>query len=149
MLNKDEDDDLEGGVIYSNNISEVDSDYYNNFTEQKADNNENYDINKSSQNKKIQLELTSMSNSETNSSEFNDIMQEEKLDDDENNINTPIIEKEKEVKSDSENKEDILLFGNDINNTYPKYLGKMLSFIYIKNHPLIAIGPDCKYFIYI
>ena len=113
MLNKDEDDDLEGGVIYSNNISEVDSDYYNNFTEQKADNNENYDINKSSQNKKIQLELTSMSNSETNSSEFNDIMQEEKLDDNENNINTPIIEKEKEVKSDSEDKEETLLYGNE------------------------------------
>ena len=146
MLNKDEDDDLEGGVIYSNNISEVDSNYYNNFTEQKADNKENYDINKSSQNKKIQLELTSMSNSETNSSEFNDIIQEEKLDDDENNINTPIIEKEKEVKSDSEDKEETLLYGNDINNTYPKYLGKMLSFIYIKNHPLIAIGPDCKFF---
>ena len=145
MLDKDEDNNLEGGVIYSNNISEVDSDYYNNFNDQKPDNTDNYDINKTGQNKKLELELTSMTNSSTNNSEYNDIVQEEKLDDDENNIKTPIIENEKEIKADNEDKESPLLYGNDINNMYPKYLGKMLSFIYVKNQPLISIGPDCKF----
>ena len=46
-----------------------------------------------------------------------------------------------------ENENNLLLYGNDINNLYPKYLGKMLSLIYIKNQPLITIGPDCKFFI--
>ena len=145
MLDKDEDNNLEGGVIYSNNISEVDSDYYNNFNDQKPDNTDNYDINKTGQNKKLELELTSMTNSSTNNSEYNDIIQEEKLDEDENNIKTPIIENEKEIKADNEDKESPLLYGNDINNMYPKYLGKMLSFIYVKNQPLISIGPDCKF----
>ena len=145
MLDKDEDNNLEGGVIYSNNISEVDSDYYNNFSDQKPDNTDNYDINKTGQNKKLELELTSMTNSSTNNSEYNDIVQEEKLDEDENNIKTPIIENEKEIKADNEDKESPLLYGNDINNMYPKYLGKMLSFIYVKNQPLISIGPDCKF----
>ena len=145
MLDKDEDNNLEGGVIYSNNISEVDSDYYNNFNDQKPDNTDNYDINKTGQNKKLELELTSMTNSSTNNSEYNDIVQEEKLDEDENNIKTPIIENEKEIKADNEDKESPLLYGNDINNMYPKYLGKMLSFIYVKNQPLISIGPDCKF----
>ena len=145
MLDKDEDNNLEGGVIYSNNISEVDSDYYNNFNDQKPDNTDNYDINKTGQNKKLELELTSMTNSSTNNSEYNDIIQEEKLDEDENNIKTPIIENEKEIKADNEDKESPLLYGNDINNIYPKYLGKMLSFIYVKNQPLISIGPDCKF----
>ena len=145
MLDKDEDNNLEGGVIYSNNISEVDSDYYNNFSDQKPDNTDNYDINKTGQNKKLELELTSMTKSSTNNSEYNDIIQEEKLDEDENNIKTPIIENEKEIKADNEDKESPLLYGNDINNMYPKYLGKMLSFIYVKNQPLISIGPDCKF----
>ena len=146
MLDKDEDNNLEGGVIYSNNISEVDSNYYNNFKDDKLDNNDNYDINKEEKNKKIELELSSIANSSTVNSEYNDIVQEEKLDDDnENNIKTPIIENEKEVKSNIEDKESPLLYGNDINNMYPKYLGKMLCFFYTKNQPAIAIGPDCKF----
>jgi hypothetical protein len=145
MLDKDEDNNLEGGVIYSNNISEVDSNYYNNFKDDKSDNDDNYDINKTKENKNIQLELSSMTNSSTNNSEYNDIVQEEKLDEDENSIKAPIIGNEKEIKSDIENKESPLLYGNDINNMYPKYLGKMLCFFYTKNQPAIAIGPDCKF----
>jgi len=146
MLDKDEDNNLEGGVIYSNNISEVDSNYYSNFKEQKHDNTNNYDINKTGQDKKLELELTSITNSSTstNSLEYNDIVQEEKLDEDEN-IKTPIIENEKEIKEDNEDKEPLLLYGNNINNMYPKYLGNMLSFFYVKNQPLISIGPDCKF----
>ena len=146
MLDKDEDNNLEGGIIYSNNISEVDSSYYNNFKDDKSDSKDNYDINKTNENKKIELELSSMTNSSTIHSEYNDIVQEEKLDDDdENNIKTPIIENEKEVKSDIDDKESPLLYGNDINNMCPKYLGKMLCFLYTKNQPKIAIGPDCKF----
>ena len=145
MLDKDEDNNLEGGVIYSNNISEVDSNYYNNFKGDKSDNDDNYDINKTNENKNIQLELSSMTNSSTNNSEYNGIVQEEKLDEDENSIKAPIIGNEKEIKSDIENKESPLLYGNDINNMYPKYLGKMLCFFYNKNQPVIAIGPDCKF----
>jgi hypothetical protein len=37
------------------------------------------------------------------------------------------------------------LYGNHIDNLYPKYLGRSRAFLYIKNYPLIIIGPDCKY----
>ena len=142
MSNKDEgENDYEGGVIYSNNLTEVEDNRYKLYKESKITNN--YDINKIENNSKSELELSSITKID---SEYNNIYQEEKLDDDDNDkINIPMITKEKEEKKNIENKIP-LLYGNDINNLYPKYLGKMLSFIYIKNEPLITIGPDCKFF---
>ena len=53
---------------------------------------------------------------------------------------------EKEEQKNNQDNNNILLYGNDINNLNPKYIGKMRSFFYIKNEPLITIGPDCKFF---
>ena len=135
-----EENNFQGGVIYTNNISDVDDDTYKLYPESKS----NYDINKLNINIKSEMELSSITKTDTT----NEIIDnEEKLDDDmdNNKLIKPIIEKEEEQKKDEE-EENILLYGNDINNLYPKYLGKMRSFFYIKNHPLITIGPDCKLF---
>ena len=148
MLDKDDaENDNENGVIYSNNITEVEDNKYKLYIESKINNNNNYDINKIGNNYKSELELSSITKI---NSEYNNTIQEEKLDADDNDndndkLNIPIIIKEKEEQKNIENKIP-LLYGNDINNLYPKYLGKMLSFIYIKNEPLITVGPDCKYF---
>ena len=138
-----EENNFQSGVIYTNNITEVDDDTYKLYQESKSN---NYDINKSNINIKSEMELSSFS--KTNSTD-NKILNEEKLDDDNDNdkLNIPIIEKEQEVQKNNVEDNNILLYGNDINNLYPKYLGKMLSLIYIKNQPLITIGPDCKFFI--
>lgn len=110
-------------VIYSNNISEIGKDSFS------QNNINNYDINTTS-NTKSELELSY-------------ITKDSLLKEEENSDNKLIIQIIPNVIS---KEQDILLYGNDINNLYPKYLGKMLSFIYIKNKPLICIGPDCKFF---
>ena len=138
-----EENNFQSGVIYTNNITEVDDDTYKLYQESKSN---NYDINNLNINIKSEMELSSFS--KTNSTD-NKILNEEKLDDDNDNdkLNIPIIEKEQEIQKNNVEDNNILLYGNDINNLYPKYLGKMLSMIYIKNQPLITIGPDCKFFI--
>ena len=139
-----EENNFQSGVIYTNNITEVDDDTYKLYQESKSN---NYDINNLNINIKSEMELSSFS--KTNDSTDDKIINEEKLDDDNDNdkLNIPIIEKEQEVQKNNVEDNNTLLYGNDINNLYPKYLGKMLSMIYIKNQPLITIGPDCKFFI--
>lgn len=142
-----EENNFQSGVIYTNNITEVDDVTYKLYQESKSN---NYDINNLNTNIKSEMELSSFS--KTNDSTDDKIINEEKLDDDNDNdkLNIPIIEKEQEEqKKNVENDNNLLLYGNDINNLYPKYLGKMLSMIYIKNQPLITIGPDCKFFYYL
>ena len=141
-----EENNFQSGVIYTNNITEVDDDTYKLYQESKSN---NYDINKLNINIKSEMELSSFSKS--NDSTEDKIINEEKLDDDNDNdkLNIPIIEKEQEIQKNNVEDNNILLYGNDINNLYPKYLGKMLSMIYIKNQPLITIGPDCKFFYYL
>ena len=122
-----EDNNFKEGDVDSYNIMELDDD-------KSKLNNEpqfNYDINKKDLNTKSEMELSSFTILGLSNDSTSDI---------DNKLNIPIITNEKEQKT-------ILLYGNDINNLYPKYLGKMLTLIYIKNKPLIAIGPDCKFFI--
>jgi len=146
-MSNNEDDFKEGGVIYSNRIAEVEDNSYKLYNESSSD---TYDINKKNINTKSELELSSFTKAD--SLDNSEINKEEKLDDDENVLNIPMIIKENEEKLEKEeqkNNQDnnnILLYGNDINNLYPKYIGKMRSFLYIKNEPLITIGPDCKFF---
>ena len=149
-MSNNEDDFKEGGVIYSNRITEVEDNSYKLYNESSSD---TYDINKKNINTKSELELSSFTKAD--SFDNSEINKEEKLDDDENVLNIPMIIKENEEKLEKEEKEEqknnqdnnnILLYGNDINNLYPKYIGKMRSFFYIKNEPLITIGPDCKFF---
>ena len=146
-MSNNEDDFKEGGVIYSNRITEVEDNSYKLYNESSSD---TYDINKKNINTKSELELSSFTKAD--SLDNSEINKEEKLDDDENVLNIPMIIKENEEKLEKEKKKNnqdnnnILLYGNDINNLYPKYIGKMRSFFYIKNEPLITIGPDCKFF---
>ena len=122
-----EDNNFKEGDVDSYNIMELDDDKFKLNNEPKF----NYDINKKDLNAKSEMELSSFTVTGLSNDSTSDI---------DNKLNIPIITNEKEQKT-------ILLYGNDINNLYPKYLGKMLTLIYIKNKPLIAIGPDCKFFI--
>ena len=120
-------------IINSKSITIVDDDSYKLYNEPKSN---SYDINKNNGNIKSQIELSSF----TEKDSMNYLNNENKL-------NIPIIIKEKEEEKNKLDDNMILLYGNDINNIYPKYLGKMLSMIYVKNNPLIVIGPDCKLFL--
>ena len=120
-------------IINSKSITIVDDDSYKLYNEPKSN---SYDINKNNENIKSQIELSSF----TEKDSMNYLNNENKL-------NIPIIIKEKEEEKNKLDDNMILLYGNDINNIYPKYLGKMLSMIYVKNNPLIVIGPDCKLFL--
>ena len=120
-------------IINSKSITIVDDDSYKLYKEPKSN---SYDINKNNENIKSQIELSSF----TEKDSMNYLNNENKL-------NIPIIIKEKEEEKNKLDDNMILLYGNDINNIYPKYLGKMLSMIYVKNNPLIVIGPDCKLFL--
>ena len=120
-------------IINSKSIAIVDDDSYKLYKESKSN---SYDINKNNENIKSQIELSSF----TEKDSMNYLNNENKL-------NIPIIIKEKEEEKNKLDDNMILLYGNDINNIYPKYLGKMLSMIYVKNNPLIVIGPDCKLFL--
>jgi hypothetical protein len=42
-----------------------------------------------------------------------------------------------------------LLYGNDYKIKKPKKLGKSFVFYYIKDWPLLTIGPDCIYLFYL
>ena len=122
-MSNNEDDFKEGGVIYSNRITEVEDNSYKLYNESSSD---TYDINKKNINTKSELELSSFTKAD--SLDNSEINKEEKLDDDENVLNIPMIIKENEEKLEKEE------------------IGKMRSFFYIKNEPLITIGPDCKFF---
>ena len=37
-----------------------------------------------------------------------------------------------------------ILYGNSITIVKPRNIGKVSAFLYIKDFPLIIIGPDCK-----
>ena len=51
---------------------------------------------------------------------------------------------QKIIFNEKNNNKNNLLYGNPINETKPKYIGKTRAFLYIGNSPLIIIGPDCK-----
>lgn len=61
------------------------------------------------------------------------------------------IEEEKEKKSDLENqnlkeiKSTELIYGNDYKIKKPKKIGNSIVLWYIKDWPLLTIGPDCIY----
>ena len=90
-----EENNFQSGVIYTNNITEVDDNTYKLYQESKSN---NYDINKLNINIKSEMELSSFSKS--NDSTEDKIINEEKLDDDNDNdkLNIPIIEKEQEIQ---------------------------------------------------
>ncbi len=62
-----------------------------------------------------------------------------------NSIELELLEcynKKEDKMEDKKNK----LYGNDINIERPKKLGKLRALLYIKDYPLIIIGPHCNQF---
>lgn len=59
----------------------------------------------------------------------------------------------KEKTVDIERQQELLVedkvFGNHINNKFPRKMGNVFTYLFIKNNPIIVIGPDCKFYIYI
>ncbi len=57
-----------------------------------------------------------------------------------NSIELDLIENTENI----DGKRNKLIYGNNANIKNPKKLGNLRAFIYIKDYPLIAIGPNCK-----
>lgn len=119
-----------------NSINQIKNDYSSNLTK-----TNNYDINNNhmykNNNISIQTELSTMSYSSKEN-----INEEEYLDK-ENNLNNPIIKEEQNSFIYS------LLYGNNINDLYPKKIGNLYAYCYINNKPLIIIGSQSKNNIFI
>jgi len=70
-------------------------------------------------------------------------------------ISTEISKKEEEEEKSKDQENQILkqnislLYGNDYKIKKPKKLGKSFVFYYIKDWPLLTIGPDCIYLFYL
>ena len=93
----------------------------------------NNDIN-STNNTHIQTELSTMNNSSNKN-----INEDECIENDLNSgLESPMI------KEEISNFKFSLLYGNNINDLNPKKIGKLYSFLYINNKPLIVIGSQCK-----
>jgi hypothetical protein len=66
-------------------------------------------------------------------------------------LNQSIPLKDMSEENDNEKRADLLMinketiYGNDIKIKKPYKLGKTFTCLYIKNQPLIAIGPHCTY----
>ena len=100
--------------------------------------NKNININnndiKNTNNTHIQTELSTMNNSSNKN-----INEDGSIENDLNNdLENPII------KEEISNFKFSLLYGNNINDLNPKKIGKLYSFLYINNKPLIVIGSQCK-----
>ena len=53
------------------------------------------------------------------------------------------------TSDNSTDKKSDLIYGVPYENKYPKKIGNLRVFLYVKNIPIIVIGPNCKYFSYI
>lgn len=96
-------------------------------------NKNNFDINmKVNDNYNLQTELSTIKVSNLNSNEYKDI-----------SSNKEMLLEQTQIKVDQQ-KKNLLLYGNNINDLTPKHLGKLFAFFYINQKPLIIIGPDCK-----
>jgi hypothetical protein len=54
---------------------------------------------------------------------------------------------ENEKKTDLIKKSKDTVFGNEISKMQPIKIGNSFAFLYVKNQPLIVIGPHCKFII--
>jgi hypothetical protein len=121
--------------IKTSNIKEVEGNSNNMI------NNKYYDINKKDQdNKHKQTELSIIIDTSASSDLNEDDNLNRELDSEQiNKLNSPMIKEEQNHFNNN-----LLLYGNSINDLTPKRLGKMFAFCYINQKPLIVIGPDCK-----
>jgi hypothetical protein len=59
------------------------------------------------------------------------------------------LDKSKDIEDQLLKQNISLVYGNDYKLKNPKKLGNSFVFWYIKDWPLITIGPDCIYFFYL
>ena len=59
--------------------------------------------------------------------------------------------KEKSKKENENDKDDkpLTIFGNNINDRKPKYYGKTRTLLYCKETPILILGEDRNFFIYL
>ena len=121
-------------LITTNNINEIEDE-----DTLKLNRNSNYyDINRSVNQENIQTELSSVINTHSNIEDDEEALDKEEIDiNASNKLNNAILKNE-------QNNSLSLLYGNDINDLTPKYIGRLRAFFYINKKPLILIGPDCK-----
>ena len=121
--------------IKTSNINEVEGNSNNKIK------NKYYDINKkNNDNKYKQTELSIMVDTSTSSDLNEDDNLNREFDSDQiNKLSSPMIKEEQNHFNSN-----LFLYGNSINDSTPKRLGKMFAFCYINQKPLIVIGPDCK-----
>ena len=110
----------------SNKIKEIDVEIQN-----KIDNNSNNNIDLVSSEQRI-VDNFDSSISESHTS----------------NNNNSILNNIKEINNSKKNDSE-LVFGIPYEIKYPKKIGNLFAFFYIKNTPLIVIGKDCKWIFFI
>ena len=59
------------------------------------------------------------------------------------------LDKSKDIEDQLLKQNISLVYGNDYKLKNPKKLGNSFVFWYLKDWPLITIGPDCIYFFYL
>ena len=106
----------------SNKIKEIDVEIQN-----KIDNNSNNNIDLVSSEQRI-VDNFDSSISESHTS----------------NNNNSILNNIKEINNSKKNNSE-LVFGIPYEIKYPKKIGNLIAFLYLKNTPLIVLSKDCKY----
>lgn len=64
----------------------------------------------------------------------------------ENSGNTNVLDQSKPIHLVSENGEtipNIMVYGNHLRNSNPFKMGKMYTFLFSKDEPIIVLGPQC------
>ena len=64
-------------------------------------------------------------------------------------LNTTGLSLNKKESDQLERQQDLLyddkVYGNNVKYKKPWRMGKVFTFLYYKSHPIIVIGPDCKF----
>jgi hypothetical protein len=104
------------------------------------------DIEENSKEGDNNITLSSSINTNTNSSEKNEIDDNEAAIEYNREEETKLKPNSEKLNNNNIGTKKYLLYGNHIDNLKPKYLGKARALCYINNYPIIIIGPDCKFY---
>jgi hypothetical protein len=96
------------------------------------------------QDNKLNISLETLDEKDTNVSSNLFASENHTLNSSINNLSLMIDEKT-DIEKQDEYLYDEKVYGNEIKQKYPCKMGKVFTFLYYKSHPLIVIGPDCKF----